>query len=252
LMIGSMVGLSMVGVYYFYFYIASILYVPMRALSRISVPIIATAWKENNLEEIRDIYRRTSVIQLIIGSLLYVGIIINKHNLFFFVKNAEYSVNFIFFMIIGLGVMIDISVGLNSEILVNSPDYRYDSFFNVMLLIVSVVSTYILIPISGGIGAALGFVASYFTFNFLKWIFLYRRYKLQPFDYKQLIVVISAVLIYFVGSAVPVIDFVFLDIAVRSSIVTLIFGTLMLAFKISPDLNERFTVYKSLVLKRFK
>ncbi|MDD5362648.1 MAG: hypothetical protein PHN88_10985 [Ignavibacteria bacterium] len=252
LMIGSMVGLSMVGVYYFYFYIASILYVPMRALSRISVPIIATAWKENKLEEIRDIYRRTSVIQLIIGSLLYVGIIINKHNLFFFIKNPEYSVNFIFFMIIGLGVMIDISVGLNSEILVNSPDYRYDSFFNVMLLIVSVVSTYILIPISGGIGAAFGFVASYFTFNFLKWLFLYRKYKLQPFDYKQLIVVVSAVLIYFVGNAIPVINFVFLDIAVRSSIVTLIFGTLMLVLKVSPDLSERFTVYKSVIINRFK
>ena len=250
LMIGSMVGLSMVGVYNLYYYVGSMIYVPMRALSRISVPVIATAWRDNDLKKINDIYRRTSLIQLILGLIIYIGVIINKHNLFYFLKNSEYVVNFIFFPIIGLGILIDVAVGLNSEIIVNSPKYKYDSVFNVVLFLVSVIANYILIPISGGIGAAMGFVLAYFSFNFLKWLFLYRKYGMQPFDYKQLIVLFLGAVVFLIGDNIPVIDNVFLDIIVRSSVVSLIYGVAILVFRISPDLNERFTVYKGKFIKK--
>ena len=250
LMIGSMVGLSMVGVYNLYYYVGSMIYVPMRALSRISVPVIATAWRDNDLKKINDIYRRTSLIQLILGLIIYIGVIINKHNLFYFLKNSEYVVNFIFFPIIGLGILIDVAVGLNSEIIVNSPKYKYDSVFNVVLFLVSVIANYILIPISGGIGAAMGFVLAYFSFNFLKWLFLYRKYGMQPFDYKQLIVLFLGGVVFLIGDNIPVIDNVFLDIIIRSSIVSLIYGVAILVFRISPDLNERFTVYKGKFIKK--
>ena len=245
LMIGAMVGLSMVGVYNLYYYIASVIYVPMRALSKISVPIIATAWKDNDLEKINDIYRRTSLIQLILGILIYIGIIINKHNLFFFLKNSEYVINFIFFPIIGIGVLIDISVGLNSEIIVNSPKYKYDSIFNITLFLVSVIANYLLIPLNGGIGAAIGFTVAYFSFNFLKWLFLYKKYNMQPFDYKQLIVITIGVIVFIIGDNIPILNNIFLDIILRSSVVTLIYFVSIFLFKISPDINERIAVYKN-------
>jgi O-antigen/teichoic acid export membrane protein len=251
LFLGSMVGLSIVGAYTIYMRIATLIYVPMRSLSKISVPVIANCFKENDLKQISDIYKRTSLIQLIIGCLIYIGVIINKHNLFYFLKKPEYIESFNIFYFVGIAVLIDIAVGLNSEIIVNSPKYKFDPLFNIILLIVSISANYFLIPVFGGVGAALAAIASFFTFNFIKWLFLVINFKMQPLDYRQLIVIGIAIISYFIGNAIPIINNIFIDAIVRSGITVLIYGGLTVLLKVSPDLNERYVVYKNLIKNFF-
>jgi O-antigen/teichoic acid export membrane protein len=250
LFLGSMAGLSVVGAYTIYMRIATLIYGPMRALSKISVPIITTGWKENNLKQISDIYKRTSLIQLIFGCLIYVGVIINKNNLFFFLKKPEYIESFNIFYFVGIAVLIDISVGLNSEIIATSSKYKFDTLFNIILLIVSTLANYFLIPIYGGVGSAIAAIISFFVFNFIKWLFIAIKFKIQPLDYRQLIVIGIAAVTYIVGMVIPVMGNVFVDVAVRSGAATLVYAGLTLILKVSPDLNERFEVYKGLIFKK--
>lgn len=251
LFLGSMVGLSVVGAYTIYARITILIYVPMRSLSKISVPVITTGWKEKNLKQISDIYKRTSLISLIFGCLIYVGVIINKHNLFAFLKKPEYIDSFSIFYFIGLAVLIDISVGLNSEIIATSAKYKFDTLFNIILLVVSVTANYFLIPIFGGVGAALAAIASFFTFNFIKWLFLVINYKMQPLSYKQLLVIGVSVITFLIGNAIPVFSNIFADIIIRSGVAILIYAGLILLLKVSPDLNERYRVYKNIIKKFF-
>ena len=65
----------------------------------------------------------------------------------------------------------------------------------------------------------------------------------------QLLVIGIAVITYFAGNAIPVMSNVFVDAIVRSGIVILIYAGLTLLLKVSPDLNERFTVYKNILLR---
>ncbi len=250
LFLGSMVGLSVVGAYTIYMRIATLIYVPMRSLSKISVPIIATSWKENNTNQIADIYKRTSLIQLIFGCLIYIGVIINKHNLFYFLKKPEYIDSFNIFYFVGIAVLIDIAVGLNSEIIATSSKYKFDTLFNIILLTVSIIANYFLIPVFGGVGAALAAIASFFTFNFIKWLFLVINFKMQPLNYRQLLVIGVSVVTYFIGNAIPVINNIFADILIRSIAAVIIYAGLIILLKVSPDLNERYWVYKNIV-KRF-
>ena len=252
LILGSMVGLSIVGAYRIYMSLATVIYVPMRSLSKISVPLIATAWKNNDMKQIADIYKRTSLIQFVFGCLIYICVIINKHNLFYFLKKPEYIDNFNIFYFVGIAVLIDISVGLNSEIIVNSNKYKFDPLFNIILLLVSVTVNFLLIPVFGGVGAALAAIASFFTFNFIKWLFIYINFKMQPLDYKQLIEIAVAAVSFFIGNAIPVMQNVFLDIIVRSGITALIYSAIIILLKVSPDLNERYWVYKNLILKKIR
>ena len=250
LFLGSMVGLSVVGAYTIYMRIATLIYVPMRSLSKISVPIIANCFKENNLKQISDIYKRTSLIQLIFGCLIYVGVIINKDNLFYFLKKPEYIESFNIFYFVGIAVLIDVSVGLHNEIIVNSPKYKFDPLFNLILLTVSVIANYLLIPLYGGVGAALAAVLAFFTYNFIKWLFLVINFKMQPLGIKQLLVIGVAVITYFIGSVIPVFSNVFIDITIRSGVAILVYAGLILLFKISPDINERYWVYKNFILRK--
>ncbi|MGB9696146.1 MAG: polysaccharide biosynthesis C-terminal domain-containing protein [Ignavibacteria bacterium] len=251
LIIGSMVGLAVVGAYSMYFYIASVIYVPMRAMSRISVPIIAASFKEKDYKTINDIYQRTSIIQLVIGILIYVGVIINRHNLFYFLKQPAYIENFGIFYFVGLAVLIDIMVGLNSEIITNSEKYKFDSLFNFVLLIVSIISNLLLIPLVGGLGAAIATAISFFTFNYLKWRFIVHNFDMQPLTIKQIYSIAAGLLTLFLGEILPPVKNVFIDIAYRSVSVSIFYFLIIILLKVSADINERVVVYKNYIFQKF-
>lgn len=252
IMIGSMIGLSIVGVYSLYLYIATVIYIPMKALARISVPIISTSWKENNIQKINEIYKQTSIIQLIIGLLIYIGVLINKHNLFLLLNKPEYVDNFGLFYFIGIAILIDVSVGINSEIIANSSKFRYDAFFNVILFVISVIMNLILIPVWGGIGAAAALVVTFFVFNLIKSLFLYFNYKMNPLSYRQPVIILISAVCFLIGNYFPQINNVYADIFVRSSVTTIIFVALVYFTKISDDINQRIEVYYNFILNRIK
>ncbi|MCE1164879.1 MAG: polysaccharide biosynthesis C-terminal domain-containing protein [Bacteroidetes bacterium] len=247
MMIGSMIGLKIVGVYSLYLYIATVIYIPMKALARISVPIISTSWKENNVQKINEIYGQTSLIQLVLGALIYIGVIINRHNLFMLLKKPEYIDNFALFYFIGIAILIDVSVGINSEIIANSSKFRYDAFFNVILFVTSVIMNLILIPIWGGVGAAIALVVTFFVFNFIKSMFLFVKYKMNPLSYKQPLVLVISAVCFLIGNYFPVIGNTYVDIVVRSFVTSLVFLALIYITKISDDINQRVVVYFNFV-----
>ncbi len=250
MMIGSMIGLSIVGAYSLYLFIATVISVPMRAFAKIAIPIIANSWKENDVKQINDIYKRTSLIQMIFGMLLYIGVIINKHNLFLIVKKPEYVDNFDIFYFLGIAFLIDVAVGLNSEIISSSKYYRYDALFNLIMLVVSIVTNFIFIPILGGVGAAIAAAISFFVFNFSKWLFLYIKYKMQPVDFRQLFVLLLGFACLGVNYFIPNLNNIYLDIIFRSGIISVIFIATLYFTKISFDLNDRINTYINLIIRK--
>lgn len=250
MMIGSMIGLSIVGAYSLYLYIATVISMPLRAFSKIAIPIIANSWKENDTKQINDIYRRTSLIQFIFGLLIYVGVIINKDNLFMIIKKPEYVENFGIFYFVGIAFLADTTLGLTSEIISSSRHYRYDALFNIMLFVISVVTNLILIPILGGVGAALAAAISFITFNVTKWLFLYSKHKMQPFSKKQLFVILSAAICIGINYLIPQLHNLYLDIVLRSGIISAVYMASLYFTKTSEDLNDRINTYFNVLVKR--
>jgi hypothetical protein len=55
---------------------------------------------------------------------------------------------------------------------------------------------------------------------------------------------------FLIGEYIPVLSNIFLDIMFRSGLVTLVYMTGILIFRISPDLNERYSVYKGKLFRK--
>lgn len=250
MMIGSMIGLSIVGAYSLYLYIATVISMPLRAFSKIAIPIIANSWKENDTKQINDIYRRTSLIQFIFGLLIYIGVIINKDNLFMIIKKPEYVETFGIFYFVGIAFIADTTLGLTSEIISSSKHYRYDALFNVMLFAVSVITNLIFIPIWGGIGAALAAAISFITFNITKWLFLYSKHRMQPFSIKQLPVILFAAVCIGINYFIPQLHNIYLDIILRSGVISAVYISGLYFTRTSDDLNDRINTYLSVLFKR--
>jgi O-antigen/teichoic acid export membrane protein len=241
LMLSSMAGDGVQGVYSWYFNIAVVISVPAQALSRTTYAIVADAWKANNRNSIIEVYYKTSIIQMVVGCLLFIGIIVNRENLYAIARNKEFTdpKYFSLFIIIGLGFLVDITGGLNTYIITTSHKYRLVTILTIFAAIFCIGLNYILIPKYYGLGAAISYLLTTVGINISTWFYLKYRFKMQPFSYKHLLVIVSAVASWAAGQYFWRMPNVFLDIIIRSGITTLCYGLLAYYFKISPDINDK-------------
>ncbi len=250
LILGSMVNLSIVGVYFTFLYIATVISIPNRSLAKITVPIIANLWKENNVKEINSLYKKTSLILLSLGMLIYISIVVNERNLLFMLRNKpEFVNNFIIFYIIGFTYVFDASFSLSSDIISNSPKYKYESLFNVILLVSSIIFNIIFISLYGSIGAAISIFVSYSLFNIIKLVFVKRKFGINILTFKHLYVIFIGCIVYIVGIVIPFLFNLIVDLVLRSAIVLILYLFLIYTFKVSEDVNNKIEEYYKIIFR---
>jgi len=247
-MLSSMAGDSVQGVYSWYFNIALVISVPAAALSRTTYQIVADAWKSKNMENIADVYGKTSIIQMVIGCLLFVGIIINKANLLAIVHDHEKASQFDVVIVIGLGFLVDITGGLNTYIITTSHKYRLVTGFVIISSLFCIGLNYFMIPVYKGMGAAIAYLATMILLNFFTWFYIKYRFKMQPFTFKHLLVIVVAGISYLAGNYFWRMPNLVLDIAIRSGVTAFIYIALSYWLKVSEDVNEKIdkTIHKFL------
>lgn len=238
-MITSMLGLSATGIYSIMFNIAMVIEVPMAAIAQISQPIIAKSFATNDLETIAVIYRKSSINQQLIGSLIFIGIWANLHNLFAIMPNGEaFSQGYWVVVLVGLSKLVDMTTGSNNEIINMSEYYRFNMLMMLLLAGVAVTTNWLLIPRFGMEGAALATLLTIVIFNAAKLIFIYRQYRMLPFTQKNgWLLMITAGVLYLALRIDPM-GSVWLDLPLRSLGITVLFGALVYLLRISEDANR--------------
>ena len=240
-MITSMLGLSATGIYTTMFNIAVVIEVPMAAIAQISQPIIAKSFATNDLKTIATIYQKSSINQQIIGSLIFIGIWANLHNLFAIMPNGEaFSQGYWVVVLVGLAKLVDMSTGSNNEIINMSKYYRFNMLMMLGLAGLAVTTNWLLIPRMGMEGAALATLLTIVVFNAAKLIFIYHKYRLLPFTRKNLWLLAVAAGVLFLALRVGPAGSVWLDIPLRSLAITLLYGGMVFALRISEDANQLF------------
>jgi O-antigen/teichoic acid export membrane protein len=251
IIIANMLGLGATGVYATAAFFATIVLMPSRALYKIADPIIAQAWKKNDLEHISHLYVRSSLNQFIIGSLLFIGIWANIDNIFRILPPTFVEGKYVIFFI-GLAFLSDMISGVAWFIVSNSKYYRLQSYLMLLLIILIVVSNILLIPMFGLSGsAAATFISKLFS-NIILFVFLTWKYKLQPYRLGHLWIFIISLIAYFTGYIIPVFESVYIDILIRSTAITVVFALLIYWFKISYEFNERLEYYFNTYVRRKK
>ena len=239
LMIAPMLGFYYVGVYTTAFYMASVIEVPKKAISSVAMPLIAQAFEKNDIKHIHTIYRKTSLNQLIVGALLLIGIIINLDSIYELMPKKEiYEAGRWVVVFVGVGKLADMAFGPSSEIVVLSKYFWFNIVLVILLAGTAIVSNYLLIPVYGIDGAAVSVAFALIMFNAVKFVFIWVKLKVQPFSMGTVIVVVIAGVTVFINYLIPRLDNVLVDMFVRSAAVTVVYGGLVLATKVSPEVNE--------------
>jgi len=182
--------------------------------------------------------------QLIIGLLLLAGLWVNIDSLLALMP-PDYAQAKYVILFMGLGYLIDLATGANGVIIATSTYYRYDTFFMVLLVVFTLVTNVLLIPTYGMVGAGIASCLTYALFNLLRLIFIQIKFKLQPYSMPFVWILLIGVISVGAAQIIPVSGQHYWDIVLRGSTLCLVYGTLILLSRVSPEINGIYQRMKS-------
>lgn len=242
-------GLAVVGVFGLAQYAANLIQVPQRSIQAISAGVLSRAWKDKDLNEIKRIYKRSCINLLIMALFIFGNLWLNVADgmrVLHIQKEYEAGLGTIF--ILGMVRIIDAGTGLNAMVINTSTYWRFDFISGVILLAFRLPLTYYLIMHYGIIGSAFAELFAYSLYNFIRFEFLRRKFKMQPFDIKTILALGVAT------GAFGISYFVFQDmhgwvgIILRSILFSGLMVVAIFKLKLTPDAGQ---LYHNFML-RFK
>ncbi|MCP9290981.1 polysaccharide biosynthesis C-terminal domain-containing protein [Gracilimonas sediminicola] len=248
IMVGTFNGLEQTGIYAIALYVGSVITVPKKSITKISFPVIAAAFQRNDIQNVKEVYKQTSLNQFLTGLIIYIGVIANIDNLYEMLPK-EYVDGSIVIIIIGLGNLLEMVTGANGQIIIASKYFRFDFYSSWILVILAITLNAVLIPMFGLQGAALATAASIFTYNIIKVIFVWVKFKMQPFTWNLLGLLATGIAILLLSYLVPQFENIYVDIAIRSICMAAVYFAAVWIFKLSDEVNNFISEQLKRVLK---
>lgn len=237
LMIASKLNLAQAGIYTTIFLMATGLSLPYRSIQKITYPLVGRFWKNRDMAAVLDLYRKTTLVMMITGGGLFLLFWGNINYIFRFIPK-EYSVAKFSFLLLCIGKYIDMTTGLNGIILVTSKKYKYDLYFLLLLVVLTIILNLLLIPLYGITGAALAAVIGLTFQNFLRLMFVWYNFKMQPFTMNCLWILLIAAGTLGIVHLIPFLFNKYISICINSFVISVIYMGLILFLRLSPEINN--------------
>ena len=229
--------LAQVGIYATCTYFSTMIILPSRPLLKIASTLVAEAWKHNDHKQIQEIYTKSTITQLIIGILVFVGLLINIDYIFQIIPETFKSGKWVI-IFIGLFYLSDMASGVNNTIIGASPKYKVLSHMTLVLIVLIIGLNFIFIPVYGITGAAIAAFIAKFSYNLFTYLFLKKKYGFEPYCKHHITIIGIAAVSYFCAYFIPETSNFIINIGIKSSIVVIVFSYLIYKFRVSEDVNE--------------
>ncbi len=249
LVLAAKQNLGKVGIFGLAAYMVSVLQAPFRSIVAITIPIISRAWKEKELTEIQRIYQRSSINLLSFSLFMFFCIWLNFTDaILYFGINPDYLQGKSVFFLLGMVTIVEMGTGVNGQIIGTSTYWRFELWTSLLLTALIIPLSYTLTTKYGIIGPAFANLISFTIYNFVRFWFLWKKFKMQPFTSKTIEVILISVIAYgisyFTFNSINGIG----GMIGRSLLFAILFATAIYKRSISPD----FIPILENILKRVK
>lgn len=241
IMISGMLGLSFTGIYSIAFFMAAAIEMPARSVIQITSPILSEHIMKEEWMQVEKIYKQVALNQFIIGGLLFILIWINVESIFAIIPKGQiYSQGKYVLLFIGLAKLFDVITGVNLSIIAYSKYFRISLFLVVFLLILTIATNKLFIPLWGITGAAFATSLSVFFNNLAALIVVYYKSKIQPFTFNNLKTIFLVMACILIGKLIPTFSNPWADLMIRSGIISAVYIFSVLRFNFSDDISRGF------------
>jgi len=238
-------GLADAAIFTIATYMITIMDVPQRSMIAAATPEIAIAWKQKDMQKLDRLYKKTA-LNLLIFAAGILGFVVMGTPLMIEVLGDGYAgLPFLMFTL-GLGKLIDLGTGLNSQILQLSKHWKIDLFTNMLFVILSVILNYFLTRSFGISGTAVGSVVAILLYNSVRFLFIRQIYKLQPFSWRNGLVLIITTVTTGILWLIPNYGNAWILIPLKLLVFGGVYATAIIRLNISDDISD---LYKQIITR---
>jgi O-antigen/teichoic acid export membrane protein len=231
-------GLTAVGLFTMAQFAGSLIQAPQRGLIAASIGPLSQAWKEKDLGRISRIYQRSSITQLIFSVGMFVLLLINfRDGIITFGFPRLYLNARTVFIFVGLARIVDMGTGVNGQIIATSTRWRFDFISGLILAGMTLPLNYLLAKHFGIVGPAVADLFTFTVYNGIRWFFLYRKFRLQPFTIRSLYTLLLGAAAFLICQLAFGSRYGLLWLFVRSISFLLIYAGGVIGLKLSEDIR---------------
>jgi O-antigen/teichoic acid export membrane protein len=246
-------GLTDTAVFTIATYVVTLMEIPQRSITAVSIPVLAESWKNKNMKSISNIYTKSVANLLIIGLSMFCLILLNVHNLAIFLGKDYKGIEMVVFFL-GISKLIDLGTGANAQIIATSNYWKVDFTTNVIYTIIALPLNYILISHYGLMGAAYSTLIAISFYNGMRFSFLWFKFGLQPYTWKDILAIAYAAAAALAGYCIPKSANIFADSIMRTIVFCLLFFPAVYFTGVSGEVNQiikkYFLLLKGIILRR--
>ncbi|WP_298422214.1 polysaccharide biosynthesis C-terminal domain-containing protein [uncultured Kordia sp.] len=221
--------------------LAATLGIPAIGLYTIYSPIVREYIAKDDIVSLGKKYKEISMLLFALGGFLLSCIFLGVDDLFSILPTRENLLDTIpVILILSFNVVVDMTTSFNSHILLYSKYYRFNMVAIAILVILNIsLNIYFIKHLNLGIeGAAYATLISMTLYNSVKLIYIYSKFKIQPFTKKHLIL-----LVVFIGSVgilhnIPSTRNIIFDIILKVGTYMLVNGFVIYKLRMIPMLNN--------------
>ena len=166
----------------------------------------------------------------------------------FFDLNPAYLLGKNVFIILGIVNIIELGTGVNGQIIGTSSFFRFELWTSILLTALIIPFSYFLTDKYGVIGPAIANLISFTIYNTIRYIFLLKKFNMQPFSYKTVelifISLIAGGIVYYLFEGKEGLLFLIL----RSVVFFILFAVPVYLRNISPDVKQVIETIKNRIL----
>ena len=195
----SVNGLAAVAVYSLAQNMASLIQAPQRGIISSSIAALSKAWKDKDQQRILNIYKQSSINQLIFAVGMFSLIWLNfEDGIFTFHLQSGYiNAKWVFFFI-GLMRIVDMGTGVNAQIISTSTLWKFEFVTGVILLSITLPMNYILTKYYFDVmGPAIANLISFTIYNLIRFWYLQKKFSMQPFTLKSFYTIVLGIISYY-------------------------------------------------------
>jgi O-antigen/teichoic acid export membrane protein len=236
-MLGAYLPIKTVGIYSIGVFIAQFIETPLNSLERSSVSHIAEAFKYDNLTKISLIYEKSIRYMLLLGGFLTVCVVCSIDDFLIILPNDFYSAGKIS-SILSVATLFNMATGVNNSIISTSKKYYISTIMLIIIIVISIILNMIFIPKFGIIGAAITSCISSIIFNLMKFLYIWKTYKLQPYSQKSIQIILLIIVAFFICSIVQIENYPVAAIITRTAITITLFYIYICFFRLLPEFDN--------------
>lgn len=186
-MVSAKMGLEYTAIFSIAYYMAAIIEMPSRSMLAISGPLMAEASKNKDKIQMSMLFKKVSLHLFFAASFILFLLWININNVYEIMPNGEYyKAGLSVVLLVSLVKVVESITNVGQQLLVYSRFYQYNLPFLFLLVILTIGSNQILIPIMGVSGAALATLITVVFYGIFLLAFIWFKIRVSPFSLAML------------------------------------------------------------------